>query len=139
MADDEFIAYLKTLKSEDWGKMATDKWAVKDVVAHMVGWERQDPKTLRESWEKKEVPWWIKERNFDEFNQRSVEDFKDHTPEKLIAEWGMWQKKVQEEIDRIGYDNLCLYPDVFDYFISGRVGKHYQHHLNQIKRAIKLK
>lgn len=58
MSDPDFIAFLKTLKPENWGKMATSKWTVKDVVAHMVGWERGDVEAIKTSWETKEQPWW---------------------------------------------------------------------------------
>ena len=46
MVEDDFITYLRALRPEGWQLKVTDKWTVKDVVAHMVGWERQDPKTL---------------------------------------------------------------------------------------------
>ena len=52
----DFISYLKTLKPEDWNKKVTDKWKVKDVVAHLIGWERDDTKIIRSIWETKESP-----------------------------------------------------------------------------------
>jgi len=136
MPKSDFVSYLKTLKSEDWNKMATDKWTIKDVVAHMVGWEAQDPQSLREAWENKEPPWWMKTKKYDEFNQKAVEHYKNYTPEELIAEWETCQQKFQDEMDRIGEDNLKAYPDLFGYFTDGRNGKHYQHHLQQIKDAV---
>ena len=139
----DFISYLKTLKPEDWNKMATPKWTVKDVVAHMVGWERGDVEEIIRIWETKQPPWWKDNPNYDEFNAKWVEFYKNYTPEQLIAEWEMWQKKVSEEIKKIGYENIKSRPDLFDWLIEDgdnytlyEEGSHYKHHLKQIKKAL---
>lgn len=143
----DFIGFLKTLKPEDWNKKATPNWTVKDVVAHMVGWERGDVEVIRKSWETKTPPWWKNDPNYDEFNKKWVEYYKDYTPEQLIAEWEMWQKKVTEEVDKIGYSKIKTRPDLFDWLIEGddkkgdkytmtKGGSHYEHHYRQIKKAL---
>src|SRR5688572_18897186 len=99
MRDSKFINYLKTLQPEDWSKMATSQWTVKDVVAHMVGWEKGDAEVIRGAWKLKTKPWWLVTDNYDEFNAQSVEFYKNCTPEELLAEWQMWQEKVQEAVD----------------------------------------
>src|SRR5271170_3412884 len=99
----DFIAYLKTLKPEDWNKMATPKWSVRDVVAHMVGWEKRDPEIIRKTWKTKQLPWWMASQGeYDTFNAENVEFYKNYTPEELITEWEKWQRAVRTEIDRIG-------------------------------------
>ena len=45
MSELDFVSYLKILKPEDWHKKVNDKWTVKDVVAHMIGWEKGDVKS----------------------------------------------------------------------------------------------
>lgn len=145
----EFIEYLKGLNLEDWGVQVTDKWTVKDVVAHMVAWERRDAEVVPIFWEtKKKEPWMSTRKEWDEFNAKWVEFYKNYTPEELIAEWELWQKKVTEEIDRIGYSNIKLQPDLFDWlledgegssniFTMNENGSHYQHHLRQIKEILR--
>lgn len=140
-----FISYLKTLNPEDWGVKVNKNWTVKDVVAHMVGWERGDLEEIRKIWETKTPPWWKTNPNYDEFNAKWVEFYKNYTPQKLIAEWEMWQKKVSEEVSRIGYSNIKSRPDLFDWLIEDEDGKnytldedgsHYAHHLKQIRKAL---
>lgn len=143
MPDPDFIAYLKTLKPEEWQVMVTPKWTVKDVVAHMVGWEKGDVEAIRSIWKTKQPAWWKGQDNFDDFNNQAVEFYKNYTPERLIAEWEMWQKKVGEEIDKIGYENIKSRPDLFDWLFEGIQDNrqdgnesHYKHHYNQIKKAL---
>ena len=144
----DFISYLKTLKPEDWEKKATEKWTVKDVVAHMVAWERRDAEIIPIFWEtKKREPWMSTIEEWDEFNAKWVEFYKNYTPEELIVEWELWQKKVTEEINKIGYSNIKSQPDLFDWLLEGgegssnvftmnEGGSHYEHHYKQIKKAV---
>jgi len=142
-----FISYLKTLKPKDWNVKVTDKWTVKDVVAHMVGWERGDVEEIKRIWETKTPPWWKNDPNYDEFNYKWVGFYKDYTPEQLIAEWEMWQRKVTKEVGKIGYSNIKSRPDLFDWLIEDKNnnytlnegGSHYEHHYNQIKKALENK
>jgi len=148
MSDLDFISYLKILKPEDWHKMATSKWTVKDVVAHMVGWEKRDAEVIPIFWQtKKREPWMSTNSEYDKFNAESLEYYKDYSPEQLISEWEMWQKKISEEIDKIGYTNIKSRPDLFDWLLEDEDkennnytltdgGTHYEHHLKQIKAAV---
>src|SRR5258708_7708676 len=143
MPDPDFISYLKTLKPEDWNKMVTSKWTVKDVVAHMVGGEKGDVEALKKCWETKTPPWWKIQNDDDAFNAKAVEFYKNSTREKLVAEWERWQRKVQEEIGRIGKKNLKTRKDLFEWLFEGgeddRGGEnasHYKHHYIQIKKAL---
>ena len=110
----DFISYLKTLKLDDWNKKATDRWTIKDVVAHMVGREREDVEEIKKIWDTKQKPWFMETDNYDEFNAKWAEFYKDYTSDELISEWELWQKKVTEEIDKIGYSNIKSRPDLFD-------------------------
>jgi hypothetical protein len=80
---------------------------------------------------------------WDEFNRREVGRYKDYTPQQLIKEWEMWQKKVSEEINEIGYQKIKSRPDLFDWLIEeeggytlSEGGAHYEHHYRQIKTAL---
>ena len=139
-----FIAYLKSLSPEDWNKMATSQWTVKDVVAHMVGWEKRDAEIIPLFWKtKKREPWMSTRVEWDEFNRKEVERYKSHTPQQLLEEWQMWQRKVKEEIAIIGFDNIKAHPELFNWIIEDpghytlkEGGSHYEHHYEQIKKAI---
>ena len=98
----DFIDYLKQLKVGDWSKMATEKWTVKDVVAHMVGWEKDSPGTIKKTWETRQTPWFMKIDDYDDFNRKVVEFYKNYTPNQLIEEFEKWQYRTKEEIDLIG-------------------------------------
>lgn len=86
MQELDFISYLKTLKPEDWSKKATDKWTVKDVVAHMVGWEKAVTKIVKSVWETKQEPWFMETDNYDEFNAKMIEYYKNYSPNQLLDE-----------------------------------------------------
>jgi len=146
----DFISYLKTLNPEDWDKKATDKWTVKNVVAYMVAWKRRDAEIIPIFWEtQKKEPWMSTREEWDKFNAKWVEFYKDYTPDKLISEWELWQKKVTEEIDKIGYSNIKSRPDLFDWlledgegssnvFTMNEGGSHHEHHYRQIKKAVEI-
>ena len=143
MPDLRFISYLKTLQHDDWDKMATSQWTIKDVVAHMIGWERSDVDVIKKSWETKTPPWWKTKDEDDAFNAKWVAYYKNYSPAQLIGEWEMWQGKVNEEINKIGAQNLKNHPELFDWLFEGlddnrSNGKesHYKHHFNQIKKAL---
>jgi len=136
MSETDFIAYLKTLKPEDWDKKVTDQWAVKDVVAHMVGWEKEAARIIKSIWEKKKIPWFYKTDDYDNFNKKAVEYYKEYKPNELIEEWEKWQSKVDKEISRIGEDKLRARPDLFGWLFEEGSNSHANEHYQQIKNVI---
>ena len=139
MADDEskFISFLKSLEVDDWTKKITDKWTVKDVVAHMVGWKKNDPETILLTWRMKDLPWFYKVQDYGEFNRQSVEYYKDYSPDELIAEWLVLRKIVKKIILDLGEHQLRSRPDLFRWlFNKNEKESHYSHHLEQIKKVL---
>lgn len=132
----DFIEYIKTLKPEDWEKQVTDKWTVRDVVAHMVGWEKGDPDAIAKAWETKQSPWWMTTDDYDQFNQENVEYYQDYTPDELIAEWEKWARHIDDEVNKIGEDKLRARPDLFGWVFDEGEDSHYNHHYRQIKKAL---
>lgn len=128
--------------------MATSSWTVHDVVAHMVGWEKRDAEVIPVYWAtKKREPWMSTSEEWDAFNRNEVEGRKNRTSQQLIEEWEMWQRKVDDEINEIGLENMRSRPDLFDWLFEGgdtkggaytlsEGGSHYKHHYEQIKKAI---
>ena len=135
----DFTAYLKTLNPEDWDEKATEKWTVKDVVAHMVGWEKEDAQIIGSIWKSKKAPWFYETNDYDDFNKKSVEHYKDYTPSQLIGEWEKWRRAVEKEISRIGEDKMKARPDLFGWLFKKRDDDHYNHHYRQIRKTVSSK
>ena len=132
----DFIDYLKSLEEEDWQKMVTDKWTVKDVVAHLVGWEKVAFNVLeRYSKMGEDEPWMVKTDEYDRFNAGSVEKYKSYTPAELIVEWGRWQKGIDDLIEKIGEEKLRANKKMLWVFDEGE-SSHYGHHFGEIQKAL---
>ena len=69
----DFISYIKTLKPVDLNKQVSDKWTVKDVVAHMIGWEKEDTKVIGLTWKTKKRPWFYETDHYDDFNNKLLD------------------------------------------------------------------
>lgn len=136
MSATNFIQYLKTLKPEDWQKKVNEKWTVKDLVSHMVGWEKEDVAVLRVTWKNKKQPWFYDTDNFEDFNRKSVEYYKNYTPQQLILEWEYWQHEIKMAMIEIGEDNLMYRYDLFSWLFREDEDGHYVHHLKQIKAVV---
>jgi len=132
----ELISYLKTLSQNDWNKKITDEWTVKDMIAHLVGWEKGDPGLIKSTWQTKEKPWFMKTKEYDAFNRQSVEYYKNFTPAELIAEWKKWRDKVKEVIMEIGEDKLRAHPDLFGWLFDQGANSHTNIHFKQIKKHL---
>jgi len=135
---ENFITLLRQLKPEEWDKKVNDKWTVREIVAHMVAWERDDPEIIKKSWETKEKPWFVNNNSEDDnkFNKKALEYYRSFSPKQLIDEWEFHQKKVKETITEIGEDNLKHYPECFGWLFDDSKDSHYNHHYNQIKKIV---
>lgn len=131
----DVIQFFKSLKPEDWDKPVTKLWKVKDVLSHLVGWEREVAEKLPMAWENSEDPWFMDTDNYDDFNAQIYEEYKDFSPSQLLAELKEWQDVLDEEINKIGEDEVrqSNYSEwVFD---EGRE-PHSEHHIKQIRFAL---
>jgi len=137
----DFITLLKQLKPEDWSKKVNGKWTIRDVLAHMVAWERDDPKIIRQSWKTKQKPWFInaKTGDYDDFDKRAVEYYRRYKPQQLLEELIFHQKKLEEVIEEIGEDKLKKYPDIFNWLFNDSEDSHYNHYYQQIKDVLEGK
>jgi len=129
------ISFFKSLKPGDWEKPVTRLWKVKDVLSHLVGWEREIAQELPKAWENSEDPWFMDTDNFNDFNAEIYEEYKNFSPAQLLAELKEWQDALSEEIERIGEDEIrnSNYSEwVFD---EGRE-PHFEHHINQVRQAL---
>ena len=116
---DDFIALLKTLSPEEWQKPVDESWKVKDIIAHMVGWEEECAKLLLEIWKTKTPPWFaISLEGDDPFNKKSVDKFGRFSNEQLISEWEKWIERGKEEVEKIGEENMRANPDLFGWWFE---------------------
>lgn len=132
--ENKFIDLLRSLTPEEWNKKVDDNWTIKDVVAHMVGWEKEFVKQLPIIWKTKKKPWFAESSmGDDEFNGKMVIKYKNLSPKQLINEWEKWLLKVQKEVNKIGERNMQANPNLFDWWFDE---SHEETHYNQIKTIL---
>lgn len=133
----DIVSFCGKLNPEDWSKPATKKWRVKDVVSHLVGWEREVAQEFKRTWGSKNEPWFMKVENYDDFNEKIFNEFKDCSPTELLAELKKWQGVVSKEIADAGETNIRQHPHM-DWLFDEGGEPHFEHHLKQIQLALGL-
>ncbi len=128
---ESFIEYLEKLEDKDWRVMVNSKWTVKDAVSHLVGWEDECAKVLKQSLKTEKKPWFLEDENYDEFNRKNIEKYKSYTPKELLEKWKHLAKVTEEVIKNAGGEERLLKEKewLFD-------DSHYLEHWEQIKRAL---
>lgn len=131
----DFFDLLESLSEDEWELKVNDKWSVKDVVAHLIGWEEECAVSLMDSWQTGKKPWFMKTDDYDEFNRKSVMKYKNYTPKQLIERWKFVIRVLDSEIDDIGIGRLKAKGELFDWLFDE---SHYEEHLEQIKKALRI-
>lgn len=131
-----FIAYLKTLNPEDWNVKATDKWTVKDVVAHIIGWIELDIASLERTDEADTLPWRQKGFDVNDYNAKSVKKYTDNTPNELIVTFVKLDEKRTNLIQEVGIENIKKDKELYYYLFEDGNNKHTEHHWKQIREAL---
>lgn len=129
------VAFFKNLKESDWDVPVTKKWRVKDVLSHLIGWERECARELLKVFETGNEPWFMLADNYDDFNEKIRQEFKDYSPEALISEFEKWRNTLEKNIRMIGEDRVRQRPHM-DWVFDEGGEPHFEHHLNQIKKAL---
>jgi hypothetical protein len=132
----DIISFCENLNPEDWDRQVTEKWRVKDVVSHLVGWEREVAQEFQRTWDAKIEPWFMKTDSYDDFNAKICEEFKDYSSTELLRELKKWQAVVEKETRDIGEDNIRQRPHMSWFFDEGDE-PHFEHHIKQIRKALK--
>lgn len=133
MVTNQFIKFLKNLNQNDWKTLVDHNWTIKDVVAHLVGWEKECAMLLPVLWSQKKRAWFLDTEDYSDFNKRSVDHYKDFTSEELLSEWNKWVSALDEEIKRIGDEKLKNRPELFDWVFDE---DHYLEHFEQVKKIL---
>ncbi len=135
MDANEFIDYLQELNEERWQVKIDDTKTVKNVIAHLVGWERECAKTLPKVWDKKIMPWFMKTDDYNEFNQKNMYEFRELSADELLREWQKWQKVFNNEINKIGIGKIRKAKG-FEWVLDEGNDSHYLEHFREIKESI---
>ena len=131
------IPFFNSLHPTDLNKKVTEKWTVKDALIHLVGWDREVVIGLRDMLKNGQQPWFTKTDDYEEFNDRINNEFENEPAEKLVAELEKWEKALKEMIQEIGEENLKMKGNM-DWVFDEEGEPHFEHHINQIREALKL-
>ena len=133
----DIIIFFKNLKKSDWQAPVTYEWQVKDVLSHLVGWERETAKELVKVVKTGNEPWFKRREDFGAINKKIYREFKNYSPAALISELKKWQNTLSKEIKAIDRKRLkeLSHININQEFNKG-VKLHYKHHLKQIKEAL---
>ena len=135
----DVVKFFKSLKPEDWSRKVTEKWTVKDVLSHLVGWHREVVIELRNTFEKEIEHWFMKTDDYTEFNDKIYNEFKDRLPEELLIEFEKWEKSWGNEVKNIGEDKIKQRKHTSWVFDEDEGDEpHFEHHINQIKKALNI-
>lgn len=131
-----FMKLLESLNEDDWKIKVNSDWTIKDVISHLVGWEREAVKALEEEWKTKEKPLFLLTEDFNEFNKKNVEHYKRYNSRELLDEWKKLQNILDEKINEIGEENLRKEPELYDWVFDEGEENHYKEHYEQIKKVL---
>jgi uncharacterized protein (TIGR03083 family) len=80
---------LSGLNNQQLDEPFYDGWSVKDIVAHMLGWEREMTAALQRIAEgERPVPEGVDYSNSDDWNAKFSAIMKNQLPSTVLAEWG---------------------------------------------------
>jgi len=90
--DAEYAKFQDTINGLERDKLDVifyDGWSVKDIVAHMLGWEREMTEALRRiARGERPTPEGVDYSNGDEWNSKFAARMRGQLPTTVLAEWG---------------------------------------------------
>mgnify|MGYP001559969197 FL=1 len=131
----EFFELVQGLGVEDWNVKINADWTLKEVVSHFIGWEEEFAVSLLDSWQNNATPWFLKTKNFDEFNKKSVKKYEKYSPQQLIERWRFVMRVFDSEIDDIGIGRIKAKGKLFDWVFEDGI---YEKYLEKVKKVIKV-
>jgi len=132
----EFIEFLQNLTPEQWMTKVTDKWTVKDVISHLIGWNIDASSELKNMWETGRDVWFLTRENYGEFNEKYVTLFEKLTPGEVLKKWVESEDEFNKIVGQIGEENLRKDNEKYYWVFDEGEDNHYLEHLNQLKKAI---
>ena len=129
------IIFFRNLNKSDWGVLATKKWRVKDILSHLVGWEREVSQELVKVFETGNEPWFISINDYTNFNEKIYQEFKNYSPEVLLSELEKWQNELEKNIQKIGEGKIRQHR--WNWVFDEGEDSHFKHHIKQVKEALR--
>jgi len=114
-------------------KTLDGQWSPKDVVAHMIGWEREATERF---WHFLAGPTENLTYNNDAFNSQSVASRQHLTWDQALSELKAARQSFQKPIAAITADDLTRESRFFEWLES--ITKHYSDHIAHLKQTIEL-
>ena len=132
---DELIKFLKDLPQDKWATKVNDHWTVKDVVAHLIGWDEEAIQVIPGILASDKDPWFMNVEDYDEFNKKSVLKYEKLRPSELLSRLQEVEKMLSKVIEKYGAENLKHRPG-FRWMFEENEESHSAQHLRQIKKAL---
>jgi len=128
------ITFFKNIKEGEWDIQVTKKWRVKDVLAHLIGWDREVVKELINVFNNGAEPWFMLTDNYNEFNEKIFQEFKNYSPAELLIELEKWENDLDRKIKEIGEDKIRQRN--MDWVFDEEENSHFEHHMKQIEKVL---
>ncbi len=110
-------------------KIAEGSWSVKDILAHIVGWEDEILKQFQAFLVNPDVD---DTYDIDSFNENSVSSRKNKTWNEIIEELNLAQEELSAFISTLSQKDIAAV-DRFSEWV-GVLIDHYKHHTMQLKQ-----
>lgn len=140
-----FVAYVDSLRltdDEKWtAPIAEGKWSVRDIVAHMMLWDRYFLEgAIQPIADQKEIT--TSELDFDEFNKRAVDYAKTKSKEEIIGEAIKYRREILSLLKSFTNENFMKAhedadgnPFTIHQYVNDFIW-HDQHHIGQMKNVM---
>ena len=106
MTEREIIIYLKKIPSNSWDFLATPRWSIKDLVAHMIGWTEIDVDSIDRIDEAHTLPWRQKDFKVDDYNAESVNKYSKSLPNELLNIWIELLDRRDKKMKTVGKEKI---------------------------------
>lgn len=80
-------------------------WTIKDVIGHITAWEIVIHKSIR-AFAADDPPYFLREQDFDRFNQEAVDFRADWPLEQVLKEWVDTRKEIRDTIQALDSEKL---------------------------------
>ena len=132
----ELFQFFLSLTEKERELPVDDNWTVKDVVSHLIGWNVEASRELPKSWKTGEDPWFMNTNEYEEFNQRFVDEIRNLSGKEVLQKFIESEKQFNNVIKKIGEDNLRKNIKKYSWVFDEGDDNHYLEHFNQIKRVV---
>jgi hypothetical protein len=134
--ESEYAKFQDTIKGLERDKLDVvfyDQWSVKDIVAHMLGWEREMTEALRRiARGERPTPEGVDYGNGNEWNAKFSARLKQQLPTTVLAEWGQVHAVFVKALKAVPDDRFGEGKSV-NRIAEGTASGHYREHAPPIQ------